>query len=146
MKGVVIVLVCLLIVGAVAVAFFYNSASTHQSLTDNKNVQPIQENIPQPETANPEPSPTPAQTSSTVNIDISGFAFNPSLITIKAGDTIVWTNMDSAPHTVTSTSGKELESKTLDKGDTYSHTFTQAGTYDYFCAIHHGMRAKVIVE
>ena len=97
--------------------------------------------------------PTTAQTTTTtpiggktVNIEISGFAFNPRSIKINKGDTVVWTNMDSVPHTVTSDSGNELDSKTLSRGDTYSHTFGTAGTFSYHCNIHLSMTGTITVE
>jgi len=82
-------------------------------------------------------------------VAIKSFAFSPEKITITAGDTVVWTNMDSAPHTVTSEPGssvKELDSERLARGDSYSHTFETAGTYSYHCGIHTSMRGKVFVQ
>jgi amicyanin len=80
------------------------------------------------------------------NIDISNFKFIQPSISIKKGDTIIWTNKDSAPHTVTSDSGSELNSATLSTGQTYSHTFNAIGTYNYHCTIHTVMKANIIVE
>ncbi|MEK6917789.1 MAG: plastocyanin/azurin family copper-binding protein [Nanoarchaeota archaeon] len=54
--------------------------------------------------------------------------------------------MDSAPHTVTSDSGSELNSGTISNGGVYSHTFNTAGTYKYHCAFHTSMKATVIVQ
>ena len=84
--------------------------------------------------------------SAAVTVDIQGYKFSPATITIKKGTTVTWTNQDSAPHTVTSTSGSELASDTLSKGGAYSHTFDKAGTFDYHCTVHPNMKAKVIVE
>ncbi|MEK6885926.1 MAG: cupredoxin family copper-binding protein [Nanoarchaeota archaeon] len=81
----------------------------------------------------------------TYDIELKGFAFNPITLNIKAGDTIVWTNKDPAKHTVTSDSGTELDSALFGQGETYSHTFTTAGTYNYHCAPHTSMKGKVIV-
>lgn len=83
---------------------------------------------------------------STVNIEIKGFAYNPSTVTIKKGTTVTWTNQDSAPHTVTSVSGSELSSDTLSQGNIYSHTFNAAGAFDYYCTIHPNMKATVVVD
>ena len=76
---------------------------------------------------------------------MKGFAFNPAELTVKKGTTVTWTNMDSAPHTVTSDSGSELSSATLSNGQSYSHTFTEAGTFAYHCGVHPTMKAKVVV-
>jgi amicyanin len=96
-------------------------------------------------TPNPNPSPSQSPTGTTYNIAISGFSFSPASLSIKAGDTVIWTNQDSVPHTVTSDSGSELNSPTFGKGKTYSHTFTTTGTYNYHCTIHPNMKATIIV-
>ncbi len=80
------------------------------------------------------------------SVSISNFAFSQKEITVKAGTTVTWTNNDSAPHTVTSDSGSELSSASLAKGQSYSHTFTQPGTYAYHCSVHPQMAGKVAVQ
>ena len=80
------------------------------------------------------------------NVHIKNMAFSPATLTIKVGDTITWTNQDSASHTVTSDSGTELNSATLVNTQTYSHTFNTAGTFPYHCSIHPGMKATIIVQ
>ena len=79
-------------------------------------------------------------------VEIKGFSFNPKEIRIKAGESVTWTNGDSVKHTVTSDSGSELDSALLSEGETYSHTFNEAGTFDYHCTPHPSMKAKIIVE
>ncbi len=79
------------------------------------------------------------------NIDIINFVYEPVELNIKVGESVMWTNQDSARHTVTSDSGNELDSALLSKGDSYSHTFTEAGTYAYHCTPHPYMQAKIIV-
>jgi plastocyanin len=79
-------------------------------------------------------------------IEINGFAFSPTTLTVNVGDTIMWTNEDSAPHTVTSDSGSELASQSLSRNGAYTRTFTTAGTFDYHCAFHSGMKGKIIVK
>jgi amicyanin len=76
-------------------------------------------------------------------IAIENFAFNPSEMQIKIGETVTWTNMDSAPHTVKSDS---FQSDTLNNGDSFSFTFDKAGTYDYICGVHPTMKGKIIVN
>lgn len=85
----------------------------------------------------------------TVDVTISNFSFNPAEVTVKAGTTIVWTNQDNVGHTVTSDTGL-FDSGILNNGGTFSFTFTQAGTYPYYCRPHGGaggvgMSGKVIV-
>jgi len=79
-------------------------------------------------------------------IDISGFAFSSSTINIKAGDSIIWVNKDSAGHTVTSDSGRDIDSVILRTGESYTHIFNQPGTFPYHCALHSGMKGKIVVE
>mgnify|MGYP001604578443 CR=1 FL=1 len=88
-----------------------------------------------------------AQTSSgnVVSVSIKDFKFVPSEASIKVGDTVVWTNDDNAAHTVESTD-RTLKSDELSHGDTYKHTFTKAGTYNYICGIHPSMKGSVTVQ
>ena len=78
-------------------------------------------------------------------IDIQGYAFSPSSITINVGDTIVWENYDSASHTVTSNDGT-FDSGSISTGNTFSFTFTSAGTFNYYCAPHPNMTGSVTVQ
>ena len=79
-------------------------------------------------------------------VAIQNFAFVPSALTVPVGTTVTWTNLDSAPHTVTSTSSPSvLNSPTLHTGDTYHYTFTSAGSYSYQCTIHPFMTGTVTV-
>ena len=90
------------------------------------------------------PVPTTSGSKS-VNIAIKNFEFSPSEVRIGRGDTLVWTNMDTTAHTVTSESGSELSSDTLVRGETYMHTFENSGVFNYHCNIHKSMKGKVIV-
>jgi plastocyanin len=81
------------------------------------------------------------------SVRIANFAFSPAAVTVSPGDTITWTNEDSAPHTVTTSSGPQaLNSPTLSQGQSWSYTFSAVGTYGYYCAVHPDMRAEVIVQ
>ena len=107
--------------------------------------------IPTTTTTTETTTTTPTTTTTTTqpqtyNVSIQNVAFSPSTLTIHVGDTVVWTNKDSVIHTVTSDTGTELNSANLSNGETYSHTFNQAGTFNYHCTVHPMMKAKVIVE
>jgi plastocyanin len=82
---------------------------------------------------------------SAAEVKIDNFSFTPQEIKVKAGTTVVWTNHDDIPHTVTSTD-LIFKSKTLDTDDKFTMTFAKPGTYPYFCSIHPKMTGKVIVE
>src|SRR2546423_890042 len=89
---------------------------------------------------------TPSSASE-LSVMIENYQFTPAALAVHVGDTVTWTNMDDAPHTVTTSSGPvKISSPTLNKGDTFSFTFTQAGTYQYYCAVHPEMKASVTVN
>jgi plastocyanin len=71
----------------------------------------------------------------TVQVSAVDFEFNPDDITIDAGDTVEW-EFSGNDHTVTSIGSGPLDSGTQSDGSTFSHTFTTAGTYQYYCTIH----------
>ena len=78
-------------------------------------------------------------------VKIDNFSFGPATITIPAGTTVTWTNNDDVPHVVAS-DDKVFKSKALDTDDRFSYTFAKPGTYNYYCAIHPKMTAKVVVQ
>jgi LPXTG-motif cell wall-anchored protein len=84
-----------------------------------------------------------------MTVSIQDFFFDPDQLTVAPGTTVMWVNEGQAPHTVTSTDGKELDSATLQPGDTYTFTFDEgdAGeTYAYQCTIHPDMTASITVS
>jgi len=95
--------------------------------------------------ASPTSAPTTTPTTAHTNVDISGFAFVPSTLTVSVGTTVTWTNNDSSSHTIASNDNL-FQSGTLAKGATFSHTFGQKGTFNYHCSIHPSMTGKIIVE
>jgi plastocyanin len=86
----------------------------------------------------PSPSPSPVTTL------IEDYAYKPPSITIHPGTTVVWTNKDDDPHTVTA-DDKLFDSKGLCQGDTYHFTFEKPGRYTYHCAAHPFMKGVIIV-
>ncbi len=80
-----------------------------------------------------------------VEVAIEGFAFKPAEITVPVGSTITWYNKDSATHTVTA-QDKIFDSGSLSSGGTFSYTFEQKGTFEYYCILHPYMKGKVVVE
>lgn len=87
----------------------------------------------------------PAANAQVVNITLQNFSINPNVITIPAGTKVIWTNKDSVSHTVTSDSGKVLDSPLIKSNTTFEYTFNEAGTFDYHCEPHPQMRGKIIV-
>ncbi|HUU48327.1 MAG TPA: plastocyanin/azurin family copper-binding protein [Nitrosopumilaceae archaeon] len=74
----------------------------------------------------------------------------PSLITVKKGQQVTWSNEDVAFHSVTSGFYGEpnllFNSGYLDPGQQFSFTFDDGGKFDYFCTLHPWMKGQVIVE
>lgn len=81
----------------------------------------------------------------TKTVTIDNFTFEPKELTVPVGTTVQWTNHDDIPHTVVDTN-KAFRSKPLDTNDTFSFTFTTAGTFQYFCSLHPQMVGKVVVQ
>ena len=77
--------------------------------------------------------------------------FTPASISINAGDTVEWANVDTAAHTVTGGSPADgpsgvFDSSLLMGSGNYSFTFDDAGSYDYFCMVHPWMVGSVSVN
>jgi len=81
---------------------------------------------------------------SNVDVTIANFTFDPATLTIKVGTTVKWTNQDSVGHTVTA-DDNSWGSGNSNKGDSFSFTFAQAGTYPYHCGVHPSMQATITV-
>ncbi|MGX1475196.1 UNVERIFIED_CONTAM: plastocyanin [Streptomyces canus] len=80
-------------------------------------------------------------------VDIMSYKFGDGKqLVVEAGQTVQWTNHDSAPHTVTTTKAPvAFDSGTLKQGQSWSYTFTKVGTYEYYCAVHPDMVSSVKV-
>jgi plastocyanin len=86
-----------------------------------------------------------AHAAAPTRLDIEHFQFAPSTVTVTRGTSVTWINHDEETHAVTSATGA-FSSPALELDQTFSHTFTQPGTYTYFCALHPHMRATIIVR
>ncbi|HEY4409605.1 MAG TPA: cupredoxin domain-containing protein [Acidimicrobiia bacterium] len=79
-------------------------------------------------------------------VDIANFEFKPQKVVVKAGTKVTWTNTDSTIHDIKDTSPLATpQSKDLAKGDTFSITYAQPGSYSYICGIHQYMMGSVEV-
>lgn len=119
-------------------------ASTGAASTPTVAPTPTPTLAPTP-TDTPTPAPTPTPASNGNSIAIANFAFAPAVLTVKVGTKVTWTNNDGATHTVTADQGA-FGSGGLPTGQSYSFTFTKAGTYTYHCSIHPAMTASIIVQ
>jgi len=82
--------------------------------------------------------------------DVEDICYIPSSIIVEKGKSITWVNEDSSFHSVTSGFYGEptglFDSGYLDPYQSYTLSFDEFGTYDYFCTLHPWMKAQVIVE
>ena len=88
--------------------------------------------------------PGDASATGPVEASIVDLTFQPPTIEVDAGGSVTWTNEDSLPHTVTGRTA-DFNSGVMQNGASFSQTFDEAGTFDYFCAIHPSMSGTVVV-
>jgi plastocyanin len=100
-------------------------------------------------TTTPNPAPAPAITPTPVpqnqqayTVNIQNNAFNPSSLQVPAGSTVKWINLDPIQH---EPKGNIFDSGPLNQNGVFEHTFNQAGTYNYACAIHPSMQGTITV-
>jgi plastocyanin len=81
-----------------------------------------------------------------VAVEMRNVAFGPRALTVKVGQTIVWSNEDRVPHDVVATSGATFDSGHLDAGGTFAYRAKAAGTIEYVCTLHQGMDGTIVVR
>jgi len=81
----------------------------------------------------------------TTKIVVKDFMFMPTPLTVKAGSTVTWTNMDDEPHTVVSDTGV-FKSGGMDTNESFSFKFDKPGTYHFTCSIHPRMVGTIVVQ
>ena len=90
-------------------------------------------------------TPWAAESANPAGIVVKDFMFMPTPLTVKAGSTVTWTNMDDEPHTVVSDTGL-FKSGGMDTNETFSFKFDKPGTYHFTCSIHPRMVGTIIVQ
>ena len=78
-------------------------------------------------------------------ISIKEFMFSPTTMTVPAGTTVRWKNLDGEPHTVRSIDAT-FKSDALDQNDSFAFKFDKPGTYKYVCSIHPQMVGTIVVQ
>jgi len=78
-------------------------------------------------------------------VQIRGMQFEPATLVVDQGTTVVWSQQSAMPHVVKSGTGS-FDSGILQPGQSYSLTFNEAGTYDYFCSLHPSMQGRIVVQ
>ena len=90
-------------------------------------------------------APAAAGAAAANEVTIDNFAFNPKVVTVKAGSKLTWRNRDDVPHKIQSTDNRFKGSPLLDTKAVYSVGFPESGEYPYFCSLHPVMTGKVVV-
>jgi plastocyanin len=102
------------------------------------------------------PSGAHAQESSSVTI--KNIAFDPATVHVSVGGTVTWTNDDSVSHSVTADDGSFDSNPSchldllgepvgcMTQGQTFPHSFFNAGSFAYHCRIHDNMQGTVVVD
>jgi len=103
-----------------------------------------------PVVQNPTTTPTTETTAPTgkilpKDITIGNFQFSPASMEIIIGETAQWINNDNVPHTIVA-DDNSFQSPTLQAGESFHFTFTQAGTVNYHCSIHPSMKGTIVVK
>jgi amicyanin len=88
---------------------------------------------------------TPAPVSDNT-INIRNMAYDPAMITVKAGSIVRWVNRDTVIHSVVFSKESKIDtSGVLRSSQSFSVKFYDAGTYPYYCGIHPDMKGTVVV-
>jgi plastocyanin len=85
-----------------------------------------------------------ALAAASTGVTISDFKFSPAGVTVNVGDTVTWSNAGPTGHSATANDGS-FDTGILQKGSSGSHTFSQAGTFSYFCKPHPFMKGTITV-
>jgi plastocyanin len=80
----------------------------------------------------------------THHVEIRGMEFVPAELTVAVGDTVVWTNADVLPHTVTAAG--ELDSQSIESKQTWQAVMKRPGELSYVCTYHPTMKATLTVR
>jgi plastocyanin len=86
----------------------------------------------------------PAAPAYPADVTIKGFVFGPGKLTVAPGQSVTWVNTDDSPHQVAITG--QPRSVMLMKGQSHTQAFPAAGTFDYACGLHPGMKGTVEVK
>jgi plastocyanin len=89
--------------------------------------------------------PSTAGTPDPTRITVKDFMFVPMALTINAGSTVTWANMDDEPHNVVSDTGL-FRSGAIDTNESFSFKFDKPGTYHFTCSIHPRMVGTIVVQ
>lgn len=90
-------------------------------------------------------APSSSHASTEHHVEIRSFEFVPEHLSVKVGDTIVWTNFDIVPHTATA-DDLSWDTETLEQNTSGRITVVEGMTADHFCGFHPHMKARLQIE
>lgn len=134
----------LVIIAVIAAAIGVGAASINKQDTGQKTISPAS-GPSTGQNGSSASSKTGQPPVASGEVAIEDMAFRPGNITVKKGTTVAWTNKDDVGHTISSRSPDGPNSGILNKNQSYSFTFNNAGEFSYFCEVHPTMTAKVTV-
>ncbi len=144
--GVGITIIAIIVVGAIVLAGQQdgNPSTINDGHTGNESTK--QSNL-DTSTDKQQEQNASNQAVQTTTVDIKDFAYTPTKIQVKKGTTVTWINQDTIGHDITPDRENDnfRASELLDKGETYTFTFNEAGTYTYHCSPHPYMKGTVEV-
>lgn len=142
--------VCAVIIVCVGGWLYAKTRGQTETPTPTPSATPTSSPTPLPSVPRtPVPTPTPGliiNETKIYEVTIQDFAFNPATTTVRRGDIVVFKNMDSEKHTVTSDTG--VFDSTIDQGQQWTlETANMApGTYQFHCSIHTAMKGTIIIQ
>ena len=86
----------------------------------------------------------PADKPATHTVTIEGVAYQPSVLVVNRGDTVVWINKDPFPHTVTASAA--FDSHDIPAGATWRYVARKTGSFQYICTLHPNMQGTLRVQ
>ena len=75
-------------------------------------------------------------------VAVADNSFSPATVELAVGDTVTFENEGQVPHTVT---GDDFDSGSMDPGETFTFTGSEAGSFSYVCTFHPGMQGTISV-
>ena len=86
-----------------------------------------------------------ARKPATHTVVMEGVRFQPEVLTVRAGDSVVWVNKDPFPHTATSKTGS-FDSQAIQADKSWKYVPTKKGEFEYMCTLHPTMTGKLRVR
>lgn len=138
--GPFLIIFCVLLVGGCT-----ENENTDEEIPEKEKIseEELAEEKPAREETDPGINAENKEESEFIDVDIRNFEYLPAELTILLGETVRWTNYDTAIHNVV---GSGLESQDLKKGESFSYTFEKTGSFDYICTYHPQMKGRINVS